>query len=180
MNVTTRDLTQIAIFTALLSVASIISIPIGNVPITLQTLVVMLIGLLLSPKNSFLAILAYLLIGIIGVPVFASGKSGFGVILGPTGGFLIAFILGVVILSKMKTVKIINNETANIVLVLIIANVVIYMIGWTYFAINLDYSIGRTLAFMWPFAIADLVKIVVATYAYLNMRSHVTYEHAQI
>ncbi len=180
MSMTTRDLTQIAVFTALLCVASIISIPIGEVPFTLQTLVVMLIGLFLSPRNSFLAVLAYLMIGIIGVPVFASGKGGFGVLLGPTGGFLISFVIGVVILSKMKTVKIINNDILNIILALIIANIVIYVIGWTYFAVNLDFSVARTLAFMWPFAIADLVKIVVATYAYMNVRSYVTYEQARI
>lgn len=180
MRVSTRDLTEIAIFTALLSVTSIISVPIGNVPITLQTLVVMLIGLMLSPKNSVLTLIAYLLIGIIGVPVFASGKSGFGVLLGPTGGFLISFVFAVYFISKMKTVKIINNEISLIVVVLLIANLFIYMSGWTYFAIYMEFDIARTLGILWPYAIADLVKISVATYVYVNMRSRVTYEYSQI
>lgn len=180
MKLTTRDMTEIAIFTALISVTSWISIPIGGVPITLQTLVVMLIGLFLSPKNSALAIITYLVIGSIGIPVFAQGKSGFGVILGPTGGFLISFILMVVVISIMKNVKIINNKIFNISVVLVIANVMVYMIGWTYFALYMNFGVARTLVILWPFAIADAVKIIIATYVYLNMHSYITYERAKI
>ena len=176
MNLTTRDITEIAIFTALLSVASILSVPIGNVPITLQTLVVMLIGLLLSPKNSLITLIAYLIIGIIGVPVFASGKSGLGVIMGPTGGFLISFVFAVFFIAKMRSVNFINNEIVRVVVVLLIANVFIYVVGWTYFAIVVEASVSRTLSILWPFAIADLVKIVIATYVFINVRSYLTYD----
>jgi len=180
MNLTTRDMTEIAVLTALISVTSWISIPIGDIPITIQTLVVMLIGLFLSPKNSFLSILAYIIIGAMGLPVFAGGKGGLGIILGPTGGFLISFIFAVIFISKMKNEKIINNEIVRIVIVLLLANIIIYMFGWTYFAVYNGLNISRILAIIWPFAIGDLFKIVVATYVYLNMRSHVTYERAQI
>jgi len=180
MKLTTRDMTEIAIFTALLSVTSWISIPIGGVPITIQTLVVMLIGLFLNPKNSALSIIAYLIIGSIGIPVFAQGKGGFGVILGPTGGFLLSFILMVIFISVMKSVKIINNHIVNIVIVLIVANLLVYMIGWTYFAVYMEFSIKRTLGILWPFALADLLKIIIATYVYLNMHSYVTYERTLI
>lgn len=176
MKLTTRDMTEIAIFTALLSVTSWISIPIGDIPITIQTLVIMLIGLFLNPKNSAISIIAYLIIGSIGVPVFAQGKGGFGVILGPTGGFLLSFILMVIFISIMKNVKIINNEIVNIVVVLVVANVLVYMIGWTYFALYMKFGIARTLAILWPFALGDIVKIIIATYVYLNMHSYVTYE----
>lgn len=180
MSLTTRDITQIAMFTSLLAIASIISIPIGDVPITMQTLVVMLIGLTLSPKNSVLSVIAYLIIGSIGVPVFASGKGGFDVILGPTGGFLISFVFAVYFISKMKSVKIINNEIIHISTILLLANLFIYMSGWTYFALYMNFDLLRTLGILWPFAIADLLKISVATYAYSNIRSYITYERAQI
>ena len=111
MKLTTRDMTEIAIFTALLSVTSILSLPIGDVPITLQTLVVMMIGLFLSPRNSAVAVVAYLIVGSIGVPVFAAGKGGFGIILGPTGGFLIAFIFMVIFISKMKRSATLSHES---------------------------------------------------------------------
>ena len=176
MKLTTRDITEIAIFTALISVTSWISIPIGGVPITLQTLLVMLIGLFLSPKNSALSIIAYLIIGSMGIPVFAGAKGGIGVILGPTGGFLLSFILMVIFISIMKNVKILNNKSLNITVVLVFANVMVYMIGWTYFAIYMEFGIARTLGILWPFAIADIVKIIIATYVYLNMYSYVTYE----
>jgi biotin transport system substrate-specific component len=180
MNLTTRDMTEIAVLTALISVTSWISIPIGDIPITIQTLVVMLIGLFLSPKNSFISILAYIIIGAMGLPVFAGGKGGFGIILGPSGGFLISFIFAVIFISKMKNIKIINNEIVRIVVVLVFANIIIYMIGWTYFAVYNGLGIATMLAIIWPFAIGDMFKIVVVTYVYLNMRSHVTYERLQI
>lgn len=180
MKLTTRDMTDIALFTALLSVTSWISIPIAGVPITLQTMMVMLIGLFLSPKNSLLTIIAYLFIGSIGVPVFSGGTGGFGIILGPTGGFLISFIFAAYFVSVMKNVNFINNKITHIVVVLLLANLIIYMSGWTYYAIYADLSIAQTLGIIWPFAIGDLVKIVIVTYVYLNMHSYVTYERAEI
>jgi len=64
-----------------------------NVPITLQTLWVYLAGIVLGPLWAAVAFILYLLAGLIGLPVFAGGNAGLGVILGPTGGFLIGFPL---------------------------------------------------------------------------------------
>ena len=80
----------------------------------------------------------------------------------------------------MKNVKFINNKILHIVVILILANLIIYMIGWTYYANYAGLNITRTLAIIWPFAIGDLAKIAVVTYAYLNMHSYVTYERAEI
>ena len=88
-----QRLAIIAISTAFLAVASQLTIPLPLVPLTLQTLAVGIIATLLKPLDSILAICLYLVLGAIGVPVFAGGAAGFGVILGPTGGFLIGFLL---------------------------------------------------------------------------------------
>jgi biotin transport system substrate-specific component len=77
---------------ALISVGAFIAVPIGPVPITLQTLFVLLAGLLLGVRGGVLAVALYLAAGCLGLPVFAGGKAGVAVLLGPTGGFLLGFI----------------------------------------------------------------------------------------
>lgn len=88
-----RRVAYAAAFAALLAVASYVSfaLPLTDVPFTLQVLVVVLAGLVLGPGLGALAILVYLLLGAIGVPVFASGTAGLGVILGPLGGYLLSW-----------------------------------------------------------------------------------------
>lgn len=88
-----QRLAIIALATAFLAIASQLTIPLPMVPLTLQTLAVGIIATVLKPLDSILAITLYLILGAIGVPVFAGGAAGFGVILGPTGGFLIGFLL---------------------------------------------------------------------------------------
>lgn len=88
----TRDITHIAFFTALLAVMAQISIPMPlGVPITMQTFAVILAGITLGAKKGALSTIAYLLLGIFGVPAFASFRGGAEVLLGATGGFLLSF-----------------------------------------------------------------------------------------
>lgn len=77
---------------ALIPVGGYLQIPIGPVPISLQTFFVMLAGLLRGPFHGALAAMLYLVAGVVGLPVFAGGASGIGVVQGPTGGFLLGFI----------------------------------------------------------------------------------------
>ena len=79
-------------FTALIAICAQIAIPQpGGVPFTLQVWAVSLAGLILGPKNGTIAVLVYVLLGAIGAPVFAAFTGGFGVILRPTGGFILSF-----------------------------------------------------------------------------------------
>ena len=87
-----RDLGYIAVSTALLSVSAWMAIPLGGVPITVQILVLCLTAGLLGAKRAVLATLAYLLLGFIGVPVFAGFSGGVRVLLSPTGGYLVGFL----------------------------------------------------------------------------------------
>src|SRR3954470_18376001 len=91
---TTTDLALVAALAALISACAYLgAIPVGGagVPITLQTFGVMLAGCLLGPVRGFLAVSLYLLLGAIGLPVFAEHSSGLGVFTGPSGGYLLAF-----------------------------------------------------------------------------------------
>lgn len=88
-----RDLVLIALFTALLAVLSQLAIPLpSGVPITLQTFAVALCGFTLGTKKGVLAVVVYLLLGAIGLPVFAHFMGGIGVFAGVTGGFLWGFL----------------------------------------------------------------------------------------
>jgi len=89
------DLAMIAVFAALIAAFSLTpSIPVGVVPITLQTLAVVLAGLVLGPRRGFLATLLYLAVGFAGLPVFAGGAAGLGVLAKPSVGYLLAFPFG--------------------------------------------------------------------------------------
>jgi biotin transport system substrate-specific component len=89
---TTRELCYIAMFAAVTAVCAQIRIPQpGGVDFTLQAWAVSLAGLVLGPKNGTIAALVYVLIGAVGAPVFAGFTGGFGVIMRPTGGFILSF-----------------------------------------------------------------------------------------
>jgi biotin transport system substrate-specific component len=77
---------------ATIAAGAYISIPIGPVPVSMQTFCVTLAGFVLGPKRAILAVGLYLLAGAIGLPVFAGGKSGLAHLFGPTGGFLFGFV----------------------------------------------------------------------------------------
>lgn len=89
-----RPLAGCAVMAALLAVLSWVALPlpISPVPVTLQTLAVFLAGGLLGPRWGVVAVLAYVLLGVGGVPVFAGGEAGLGVLAGPKGGYLVGFL----------------------------------------------------------------------------------------
>lgn len=89
-----HELCTIGIFAAMISIFSPISIPMPyGVPMTLQTLIIPLTGVILGKKRSALAATVYILLGAFGLPVFSSYTGGLGIILGPTGGFILSFPL---------------------------------------------------------------------------------------
>ncbi|WP_445154427.1 biotin transporter BioY [Arthrobacter sp. Hor0625] len=101
------DLGLIAVFAALIAVSALIAaIPVGGlgVPITLQTLAVMLTGLALGPGRAFAAVGLYLLLGFAGLPIFSGGRSGLGVLAGPSAGYIFGFLLAATALGALTVV----------------------------------------------------------------------------
>lgn len=88
-----RNMTSLALMTALVCVIAPLQIPLGPVPFTLQTLFIALTGYLLGCRSAAAAIAAYLLLGAVGMPVFSGWTGGIGAFAGPTGGFLPGFLL---------------------------------------------------------------------------------------
>jgi len=159
----TRELVTAALLAALLAAAALISIPIGAVPLTLQVFVVVLAALLLRPAAAGTAVGVYLLLGGIGVPVFAGMQGGLGVMFGPTGGYLVGFFVGAVAGSFVRTrltrVKPLVADIAAAATCI----VVIYAFGW--FQLHSVTGLGFREAFIAgvvPFVLIDVAKAAVA------------------
>ena len=99
-----RELTCMALLVALncISAYLIIPLPFTESPLALQTLVVNIVGFLLRPKQAFIVMGVYILLGLAGAPVFTGGMSGFGKMFGPTGGYIWGFVLAATIISILK------------------------------------------------------------------------------
>lgn len=101
------DLGLIAVFAALVAGSALIAaIPVGGlgVPITLQTLAVMLTGMALGPGRAFAAVGLYTLLGLAGLPIFSGGRSGLGILAGPSAGYIIAFPLAALAVGWLTTI----------------------------------------------------------------------------
>ncbi|WP_298252530.1 biotin transporter BioY [uncultured Arthrobacter sp.] len=117
------DLSLVAVFAALIAALAILpGIPVGplGVPITLQTLGVLLAGLVLGPARGTAAVLLYLVAGLIGLPVFSGFSGGFGVLAGPTAGYLLAFPLAALV-AGLLTVGVLRRTRRFRVVLLFLA-----------------------------------------------------------
>lgn len=111
----TRSIAFVGLTIALMAVSAWVSIPLGPVPFTLQTFVVVFAFLVLTPRECVAALAGYLALGAIGVPVFSSMRGGIGVLAGPTGGFLWGFLLGAAaaIVLRFAFAKLADRGTAH-------------------------------------------------------------------
>lgn len=149
------------LFTALIAVGAFIKIPLGAVPITLQTLFCFLAALLLSVKSASLSVALYLFLGAIGLPIFTTG-GGIAALTGPTGGFLMAMLPAVAIgalIVRKKHDSILLNICA-----LLAMEVVIYLGGVSYLAWSRGLSASSAIkAGLLPFIPGDILKIAIAS-----------------
>src|SRR3989338_1336836 len=102
-----RGMVFAALFAALTGAVAWFKIPLPftPVPITLQTLMVLLSGAMLGPYYGALAMILYILVGALGLPVFAGGGSGIGALLGPSGGYLFSYFIAAFVVGKMLEKK---------------------------------------------------------------------------
>lgn len=162
---TTKEIVLTAMMVALMAICSWISIP-SAVPFTLQTFAVFCAVSLLGGRNSLFAVLAYLLVGAVGVPVFAGPSGGAGIILGTTGGYMIGFIF--ITLICWASEKLPVKHIAVKIAAMIVGIAVMYVFGTAWFIwIYTDKTGAITLsqALKWcviPFVIPDLIKLVFA------------------
>ena len=163
----------VAVFTALLVAAAVVpGIPIGGVgvPITLQTLAVMLTGLVLGPARATAAVALYLLIGFVGLPVFSRGQSGLQVLAGPTAGYLVSLVLAALVLGLAARVVAQRTRAARWVPLLFGATIattllVVHPLGIAGLVLNAKLSLSAAVAADLPFLPGDLLKGFVAAVA---------------
>jgi biotin transport system substrate-specific component len=153
-----------ALLAALLAASAWISIPVGTVPVTLQVFIVLLAGLLLVPRAAFAAVGVYLLMGAAGLPVFAGGLGGMGVLAGPTGGYLWGFALAATAVAWLKRRRLVEGRrNAADATALAAGIVIIYLAGWLQLAVVTGMGVWPAFAVgVAPFVLIDAVKAAVA------------------
>lgn len=166
MKLSTRDLIITALFTALTSVGGIMSIPLGPVPITLQTFFVILSGLILGSKLGALSQITYVILGLVGLPIFSGGYGGLGSITRPSFGFLLGYIVAAYVIGKL-TEK--DKSLSKIIYSVILGSFVIYIIGIPYFYFIFTNLLGKSINLYTalryaclPFIPGDIIKAVIA------------------
>jgi biotin transport system substrate-specific component len=172
---TTKELVICSLFTALIAVGAFIKIPTGTVPFTLQLFFTLVAGLLLGARLGTISAIAYLIIGLVGVPIFAQG-GGVGYIFQPTFGYILGFCFGVFVTGYISDKK----KKKNIITFLISAIVgviVIYIFGVSYLYLIKNFYLAKPLGLQsalfygwFMFVPNDIASIIFASFIALKLK----------
>ena len=155
------DLAYVGLSAALIAVCAWIAIPL-TVSITLQTMAICLVAGLFGWKRGTLSVIIYILLGMIGLPVFTGFKSGLAVITGPTGGYVLGFIFTAIIVG-IATEKV-GKKIWQCIFFMAIGVLVCYLFGTIWFIIAYKVTFASALSTcVFPFLLPDAVKIIVAS-----------------
>lgn len=147
MNTKTRSMVYCGLFTALIAVGAFIKVPVPVVPFTLQYLFTMLAGLLLGAKRGAIAVLAYMLLGLAGLPIFTEG-GGLWYVLKPSFGYIIGFVLGTYVTGRIaETMP--KKTIPHYLLANLAGLVIVYACGMSYYYVICNYVIDTPIA-VWP------------------------------
>lgn len=165
------DVSTILLFSLLIALASQFELilPFSPVPITLQTLAVMATGLILGRIKGSFAVLAYITEGALGLPFFAGGSSGIKHILGPTGGYLLGFVLCAYFCGYLKEKGFVDSYL-KLFSGLILASIPIFFFG----LLQLSFFIPNGMVFkvgFYPFILGDILKITLLSLTFPLLRS---------
>lgn len=159
------DLAQAAVFAALIAVLGLpgqITLA-GGVPITLQTLGVMLAGAVLGPKKGTLAVVIFMVLAIAGLPILAGGRTGWVALQSPTAGYFVGFLPAVIVIGLLTALMMPKyNIILGIVINLFGGVLIIYAFGVAGLLLRTDMSFTAAIATNGSFVIGDIAKAVVA------------------
>ena len=156
------DIVLVAAGAALTAIAAQVQVPLWPVPITAQTLAVLLVGSSLGALRGTLAMVLYAVLGMVGLPVFSDAGSGMGVILGPTGGYIVGFVFAAAFTGWIAQ-RSWDRRILRSILAFLAGTVVTFLIGLPWLAIVLGLDLQQTLqAGLYPFIIGGTVKAIVA------------------
>ena len=159
--ITTYQMAVTAVMAAVLCVLGPLTVPIGAIPISLANLVICLTAWLLGAKFAALSVAIYLVIGLVGIPVFSGYGAGLAKLAGPTGGYLVGYLLlafiGGLFIEKS------NGQPVVSALGLVLGDAACYVLGTAWFVFQMQCELGYALAVcVYPFIALDLAKIVVS------------------
>lgn len=156
------DAALIVLFSGFVALTAQITIPMWPVPISGQTLGVLLTGALLGSRRGTLAILLYLAEGALGLPVFTPGGAmGMARFMGPTGGYLLGFVIAAGLVGRLAE-RGWDRRFGWAALAMALGNLAIYLCGVTWLAIVLGSAQQAIAGGLVPFVVGDLLKIVIA------------------
>lgn len=182
----TYSLVAMSLCVAILVVCSWITVPF-TIPFSLQTLAVPLIVMLIGGKRGLIVTLCYILLGAVGLPVFSGFQGGIYVLLGPTGGYILGFILWAVsfiIFEKITANK--QLKTISYILINVFCLVIVYVFGTLWFVFGwqeadsgMNIATAITICVL-PYVIPDIVKICVAVFLSKRLtKAHISFWRAR-
>ncbi len=159
----TADMTKTALCTAVLCASAYLVIPLPFTPVmlTMQTVVVNLTGLILKPRHAAYTIIIYLIMGLIGLPVFSAGTAGPGKLFGPTGGFYFGFLIAAIVISLLKGK---NNAFSRYVLVTVAVGLPIqHLCAVLFMCFHNGFNLQAAfVSVSLPFIGGDIIKCILA------------------
>lgn len=174
LKITTKNIILCAIFAALTAILSQISIPLPftPVPINLAMISVFIAGGLLETKVSAISQLVYVIIGAIGVPVYANFTGGLGILVGPTGGYIVGYIITTIIIGVI--VKRLGNSIYSYTVAMVVGILGCYFVGTVWFMyITQNGLIEALIMCVVPFLIGDMLKIILSVFLVKKLKKYV-------
>lgn len=175
----TWKMTQMAMMTGVLCIVSpvMIPIPFSPVPMTLATFGIYMTASLLKTKQAVLCVLVYILLGMVGLPIFSGFSSGIATLVGPTGGYVIGYLPCVFFSSWLLEKK--RNQSKKVWYFFSFAcgTLCCYLFGTIWFMIVMEwtYTIGQTLLIcVVPYLFFDMIKILLATTIVISMKYRIS------
>lgn len=161
----TRSIAFVGLSIALVSLSAWIAVPFGPIMLTLQTFALGFVLLVLPSRQAIAAVAGYILLGVIGLPVFSGGRGGFSMLLGPSGGYIWGYLLGAVVALLLLNVLRMRFKHAAAVDVMsaLVFSAVYYVCAWLQFMVVMGVSpVASCLATVVPFIIPDVLKLVMS------------------
>jgi biotin transport system substrate-specific component len=156
-----RSMVLASLLAALTAAGAYIQVPLGPVPLVMQNLFVLLAGLLLGWRWAMASMAVYLLVGVMGIPVFAGGKGGIATLLGPTGGYLVGFMAAATLAGWITSRR--AGRLSRDIAAVVLGSMTIYALGvpWLKLVTAMPWEKAVWIG-MLPFLLGDAIKAAAA------------------
>lgn len=169
-----KNMSLAALGAAVLCVLAPLSLPVGTLPITLSFFALLLVAGILSPKAAIPAVLVYIALGAVGVPVFSNFSGGFQVIAGPTGGFIVGYLPMAIIVSIFK------GNLPKTVIIMALSAILGYLMGCLWMSFTTESTFLASLLYTAATcAVPDTIKIIAAALLSCTIRKRLAVARAR-